>query len=349
LRNRFTNFFRLPRGAGLYGIIFLIFQFLKFASVKKIGSIALMVIAFSQGISAQSFAPYEQTIPGSSVKYKMVSIPGGNFTLGSPENEKGRKGDEGPQHTVTIAPFWMSEHEITYDEFLLFFNDETTSRNSDVDAVTRPTPQYIDLSWGMGKQGGFPVNSMSQRTAIMYCRWLYKKTGQFYRLPTEAEWEYACRAGTTSAYYFGNDEKELKDHAWFSGNSKNKYQKVMQKKPNAWGLYDMLGNVAEWTLDQYDEAYYATLSDGTNNPVNVPLSRYPRSVRGGGYLDKPEALRCANRSKSEPSWNKRDPQIPKSKWWLTDGMTVGFRIVRPEKSMTSEEIEAFYQKYLGEE
>lgn len=298
----------------------------------------------SWGQSAE-FAAYETTIPSSSVKFKMLPIPAGTFKQGSDASEKGRRPDEGPQHTINIAAFWMSEHEVTYDEFLLFFNDESTSRNSDVDAVTRPTPQYIDLSWGMGKQGGFPVNSMSQHTAMMYCRWLYKKTGQFYRLPSEAEWEYACRAGSTGVYYYGNDEKQLKDYAWFADNSKNKYQKVMQKKPNAWGLYDMIGNVAEWTLDQYDEKFYETITEGNANPVNVPVSRYPRAVRGGGYLDKAEGLRSAARAKSEASWNKRDPQIPKSKWWLTDGMSVGFRLVRPKEQPSAEEIEAFYAKY----
>lgn len=317
--------------------------------MKRTGFIALILPLYFS-ICAQpatDFTKYDQAIPSSSVKFTMIPIAGGSFKQGSTAGETGRKTDEGPQHTLLIAPFWMAEHEVTYDEFLLFFNDDNTSRNSEVDAVTRPTPQYIDLSWGMGKQGGFPVNSMSQHTALMYCRWLYKKTGQFYRLPSEAEWEYACRAGSQTSYYFGDDEKQLPQFAWFAGNSKNKYQKVMQKKPNAWGLYDMLGNVAEWTLDQYDSTYYASLTDGTTNPVNIPVSRYPRSVRGGGYLDKAAGLRCAARSRSESSWNKRDPQIPKSKWWLTDAMAVGFRVVRPQQQPAAEEIEAFYQKYLG--
>lgn len=293
------------------------------------------------------FEPYETTIPGTSVTFKMMPVPEGQFAMGSTDKEPGRKADEGPQKNVKLAAFWMGRYEVTYDEFLLFFNDENTSRNSEVDAVTRPTPQYIDLSWGMGKQGGFPVNSMSQRTALMYCRWLYKKTGVFYRLPTEAEWEYACRAGSNTAYYFGNDAKQLKDYAWFNVNSKNKYQKVGQKKPNAWGLYDMLGNVAEWTLDAYDEKYFANLADGAADPAPTSENVYPKTVRGGGYVDKPEALRCASRGKSDPSWNKRDPQIPKSKWWLTDAMSVGFRLVRPLKAPTAEEAEAFYSKYLG--
>jgi formylglycine-generating enzyme required for sulfatase activity len=303
------------------------------------------IVASAQ--QATNFAPYETTIPGSSIMFKMTPIAEGQFLMGSPAAEKGRLADEGPQKTIKVSAFWMGTHEVTYDEFLLFFNDESTSRNSEVDVVTRPTPQYIDLSWGMGKQGGFPVNSMSHRTALMYCRWLYKKTGMFYRLPTEAEWEYAARAGSTTAYYFGNDPKQLKDYAWLNVNSKNKYQKVGQKKPNAWGLYDILGNVAEWTLDQYDEKLLSTLADGTTDPSSVAEDVYPKTVRGGGYLDKPEALRSASRGKSDPSWNKRDPQIPKSKWWLTDGMSVGFRLVRPLKAPTAEEAEAFYKKYLG--
>ena len=307
--------------------------------------ISSFLIAKSQ--ATNEFGSYEEKIPGSTIKFKMAPIAAGSFKLGSPQTEKGRKTDEGPQQEVKLSAFWMGTHEVTYDEFLLFFDDENTSRNSEVDAVTRPTPQYIDLSWGMGKQGGFPVNSMSQYTAMMYCQWLYKKTGHFYRLPTEAEWEYACRAGTTTTYYFGNDAKQLKDYAWFADNSKDKYQKTGQKKPNAWGLYDMLGNVAEWVLDQYDEKYYNGLTKSVQDPSNPPATRYPKSVRGGGYMDKAVALRCASRSQSDPSWNKRDPQIPKSKWWLTDGMAVGFRVVRPLKQPSPEEIESFYKKYLS--
>ena len=126
----------------------------------------------------------------------------GSFLMGSSDDEKNREKDEGPQRTVTIAAFWMGAFEVTRDEFDVFYKDETTSENSEVDAVTRPSPQYVDLSWGMGKEGGYPVNSLSQYAALMYCRWLYNKTGVFYRLPTEAEWEYACRAGTTTRYLF---------------------------------------------------------------------------------------------------------------------------------------------------
>ncbi|RYG06408.1 MAG: formylglycine-generating enzyme family protein [Chitinophagaceae bacterium] len=304
-----------------------------------------------QSLSAQikptEFKPYEQFIQGTAVKFNLVPIPAGSFLMGSAPAEKGRKEDEGPQQKVSLAAFWMGTHEVTYDEFLTFFDDEKTSRNVDVDAVTRPTAQYIDLSWGMGKQGGFPVNSMSHHTAMMYCHWLYQKTGVFYRLPTEAEWEYACRAGSTTAYYFGDDASKLGDYAWFAANSKKKYQKVGQKKPNAWGLYDMLGNVSEWTLDQYTPEYYQQVAAKTTDPVIAPATKYSKSVRGGGYLDEAGTLRIANRNKSEPSWNKRDPQIPKSKWWLTDGMSVGFRVVSPLEQPTPAEAEAFYKQYIS--
>lgn len=311
------------------------------------GFLALIVFSIlAQSGNSQDFKTYSEKVPGTQFEIKMVPIPSGNFIMGSSNTDKNKRADETPQKSVTINAFWMGAYEITHDIFDAFFRDQATSVGSEADAVTRPTPQYIDLSWGMGKTGGFPVNSMSQDAALMFCRWLYKKTGVFYRLPSEAEWEYACRAGSTKIYPFGDDPKELGKYAWFKGNSKNKYQKVGQKQPNAWGLYDMLGNVSEWTLDQYDEKYFEKLKDGAVEPVTPPGSRYPRSVRGGSYLDGAENLRSASRQHSEAPWNKRDPQIPRSRWWLTDAMFVGFRIVRPVKQPTAEEANAFYDKYL---
>jgi formylglycine-generating enzyme required for sulfatase activity len=256
--------------------------------------------------------------------------------------------DEGPQRNVSISAFWMSAFEVTRDEFDIFYKDETTSANSAVDAVTRPSPQYVDLSWGMGKEGGYPVNSLSQYAALMYCRWLYNKTGIFYRLPTEAEWEYACRAGTSTRYYFGDDESQLDKYAWYENNSNNKFQKAGLKLPNAWGLYDMLGNVCEWTLDHYEEMYFENIPDKAVNPV-VPFnkSRYPKALRGGGFKDGATQLRCASRFKSDPVWNSRDPQIPKSKWWLTDAAAVGFRIVCPKEQLTVAQANEFFIQYLG--
>ena len=295
--------------------------------------------------SDSSLAPVTLTIPGSTLEYKMVAIPGGTFTMGSPATQKGRKADEGPSKSISISPFWMGAYEVTHDQFGIFFKDDGLSQGSKTDAVTRPTPQYIDLSWNMGKEGGFPVNSMSVDAALMFCRWLYNQTGVFYRLPTEAEWEYACRAGSKSTYFFGDDPSKLSEYAWFKTNANNKYQMVGQKKPNAWGLYDMLGNVSEWVVDQYDEKYFNTVD--AKDPLVPPSSRYPRSVRGGSYLSTATELRSAARAHSEPEWNRRDPQIPKSRWWLTDGMFVGFRIVRPVEQPSKEEAEKFYAQYLG--
>lgn len=295
-----------------------------------------------------AFKPYLQTIPGSAVQFKMVPIPGSTFAMGSPTQDKAAQPGEGPQHTVRISPFWMGAHEVTHDEFDLFFRDEGTSQNSKADAVTRPSPQYIDLSWGMGKEGGFPANSMQQLTAIMYCRWLYKKTGTFYRLPTEAEWEYAARAGAATIYPFGDDAKDLGVYAWHEGNSNGVYHKVEGLQPNAWGLYDMLGNVAEWTLDQYDEAYFTKLRDGATDPFTTPTSRHPRTVRGGSFQHDATFARPAARLSWDPEWNKRDPQIPKSRWWLTDAAFVGFRLVRPQKQPTPEEVETFFKTHIGQ-
>jgi formylglycine-generating enzyme required for sulfatase activity len=311
----------------------------------------LLVIFICHNIIAQptdtSFVAYEQTIPGTSVKFRMVPVKGGRFTMGSPASEKGRDADEGPQKTFSISPFWMGAFEVTHDEFDLFFKDASTSQNMNADAITRPSPQYVDLSWDMGREGGYPVNSMQQRTAIMYCRWLYKKTGVFYRLPTEAEWEYACRTGSLSKYFFGDDKKELEKYAWYKKNSGSVYHKAGQLQPNAFGLYDMLGNVAEWVLDQYDENYFTKMNDGQTDPVLEPVSRHPHLLKGGSYMDEAGELRCANRIKWLADWNRRDPQIPKSKWWLTDAPFAGFRLVRPLKQPSAEVIEKFFTLYLS--
>ncbi|GAC1451942.1 MAG: formylglycine-generating enzyme family protein [Chitinophagaceae bacterium] len=299
--------------------------------------------------AADSFKIYEQAIPGSTLHFKMMPVKGGHFVMGSNSKEKDRNTDEGPQKKIIISPFWMGAFEVSRDEFDVFYKDETTPQNSTVDAVTRPSQQYIDFSLGMGKEGGYPVNSLSQYAALMYCRWLYSKTGVFYRLPTEAEWEYACRAGSTTAYYFGDDASQLEKYAWYAVNSNNKFQKSGQKLPNAWGLYDMLGNVSEWTLDHYDEKALEKIPDNSTDPFAAVISaRYPKVLKGGGYGDEAASLRIANRIKSGPFWNQRDPQIPKSKWWLTEASSVGFRIIRPLKQPSAEEADAFFKKYLGQ-
>ena len=148
----------------------------------------------------------------------MVPIPGGEFVMGSPDTEAGRKPDEGPQHKVKISPFWMGRCEVTWNEYELFmYPDEERRTRATVptdaagdklaDAVTHPSKPYVEMSFGMGKDG-YPAISMTQHGANKYCQWLSAKTGHFYRLPTEAEWEYAARAGTTTAYFFGDDTEQ---------------------------------------------------------------------------------------------------------------------------------------------
>lgn len=310
--------------------------------------VALAVLPALARQSDTSFRKYEQSIPGSDVRFAMVPVPAGSFQMGSAAGQAGAEPDEQPQHKVELAAFWMGAYEVTYDEFSIFLNDISLSQNIVTDAVTRPSSPYIDMTLGMGKAGGFPANSMQQYGAIMYCKWLYTKTGIFFRLPTEAEWEYACRAGSTTVYPFGDNAGALGDYAWFSKNSDNKYHKVGQKKPNAWGLYDMLGNVGEWVLDQYQSDYYASLSGTAVQPLREPSTRHPRTVRGGSYRDDAQALRSADRLMSDLVWNRRDPQIPKSRWWNADAPFVGFRIVRPVKQPTAEEADTFFKTFLGQ-
>jgi formylglycine-generating enzyme required for sulfatase activity len=175
---------------------------------------------------------------------------------------------------------------------------------------------------------GFPAISMTQHAANKYAEWLSARTGEFYRLPTEAEWEYACRAGGAG------QPANLSEVAWTADNSKGNYALVATKKPNAWGLYDMLGNVMEWTLDQL-EPYKA--GDQVNPYVRGKLP-YPQAVRGGSWNDPPAAVTCTARVGSDASWKQQDPQLPKSIWYMTDAQWLGFRLVRPAKVPTADEM-----------
>jgi formylglycine-generating enzyme required for sulfatase activity len=257
----------------------------------------------------------------------MVAIPFGSF-------------EQGKTKKVQIPAFWMGKTEVTYDEYQLFFEEsrdpEPKPPKEGPDAVTRPSPPYIDFTLGMGKVGGFPANSMQQYGAIMYCKWLYAKTGVFYRLPTEIEWEYACKAGAEIP------AEKLSDYAWFQGNSNEKYHQVGQKKPNAWGLHDMLGNVSEWVLDHFE-------SDPTTRKDSpVFIDKYADAVvRGGNYQDPINLVRSTARMAADPIWNRRDPQVPKSIWWNADAPFVGFRIMRPAKQPSATEINSFFEKYLN--
>lgn len=303
-----------------------------------------IIICLQSWGQEQKFVGFQQQIEGTTLFFKMQAIPGGDFLMGSQTGNA----DEKPIHKVKIAPFWMSTTEVTWDVFEPFLykdfeiSKSTKAISAQIDAVTRPTKPYLDMTFGMGKQN-YPALAMTQYNAIQFCKWLYVRTGVFYRLPTEAEWEYACRAGSTSDFYFGNEEDKLSEYAWFKDNSGNKTQEVAQKKPNKWGLFDMHGNVAEWTYDQYiPEFYQKNAQTVSTNPLATPTKLYPLVIRGGAYDDKADALRSAARKGSEPAWKQIDPQIPKSNWWFPDAPFIGIRLVRPLAKPTQAEIDAYY-------
>ncbi len=291
----------------------------------------------------KDFKAYKETIPAdgeeAAVSFEMAPIPGGTFTMGSPANEPGRNKDEGPQHEVTLKPFWMGKTHVTWDEYDRFWRAHPGSKEEernpekkpkDPDAISRPTPPYADETFGHGREGQ-PVLCITHHAAMQYCTWLSKVTGKAYRLPTEAEWEYAARAGTKTAYFFGNDPAKLGDYAWYVSNSKDAAHPVGKLKPNPWGLYDVYGNVAQWCLDHYQADYYSTfpLDKATLQPVLMPTEyRFSHVARGGSWADKADQCRSASRRGSDPSWIKQDPQRPQSIWWLTDADFVGFRVVR---------------------
>ena len=307
----------------------------------------LVFFSFSFSYSQSEFVGYNQLILNKNYNLEMVPIKGGEFLMGSAIYEKNRLADEGPVRKVKIDSFWMAKYETTWNLYTLFMAreldnlqqpfSENNEVNIDVDGVSGATTPYVEMSFGMGTEG-YPAISMTQLAAKKFCQWLSAMTGNFYRLPTEAEWEYACRAESETPYYFGNDSNDLDKYGWYKNNSDNKYQKVGQKLPNKWGLHDMHGNVSEWTLDAYDTSFYSnSKNEIDNNPYNQPEKLYPRVVRGGSWKSSNYRLRSASRQASSKQWKKQDPQIPRSKWWHTDAQFVGFRIVRPFITPTADE------------
>jgi formylglycine-generating enzyme required for sulfatase activity len=299
--------------------------------------------------TAADMKAYTELLSGTDIKFDLVPIPGGEFLMGSPDSEEGRNEDEGPQHKVKVDPFWMATTETTWDMYDIWSfnldiqrrkveNLQATPLDPKADAVTRPTKPYTDMTFGMG-QRNFPAICMTQHAAKKFCEWLSAKTGHYYRLPTEAEWEYACRAGTKGPYSFGDDVSKLGEYAWFADNAGDKYKKVGLKKPNPWGLYDMHGNVSEWCLDKYEPEFYKKFGPGqvAENPLAIPSTEYPRSARGGSWMVGPEGCRSAVRVPSSLDWKQQDPQIPQSVWYMTDALHVGFRVIRPLKVPTAEE------------
>lgn len=285
------------------------------------------------------FEPYKKTLPGTAISYEMRAIPGGEFSMGT----AGRK-DEEPVRRVRVQPFWMMAHEVTWDEYRLFMFSkqagEVLGADGTIDAISRPTRPYVEMSFGMGITG-FPAISMTQHAANKYAEWLSARTGEFYRLPTEAEWEYACKAGGSG------EPSNLAEVAWYGDNSNGKYQKTGVKKANPFGLFDMLGNVMEWTLDQYGT--YPPATGVVDSPWVQATKPYPHAVRGGSWNDPAENCRCGARVPSDASWKQQDPQLPKSIWYLTDAQWLGFRLVRPVKVPSAAEMYKYWNNGVEKE
>lgn len=301
-----------------------------------------------------SFTAFEEKIPGTMLSFQMQAIPGGIFNMGSPENEPFRKEDESPVHKVTVSPFFMAEVEVTWDQYWAFYANtmsegrtppETVyanNSNPNVDAISGPTPPFgfPDQGWGGGNR---PAITMTHYAAETFCQWLSKKTGKKYRLPTEAEWEYAARGGTETPYFFAGSPKDFSDKGFwrkffdaktdsisqyviYSKNSKNKTQEPSAVKANPFGLKNMLGNTMEYCADKYATDAYTKAGSNASDPIAKEGEEYV--VRGGNYTSDASDVRCAARSftKNE-AWLKTDPQQPKSIWWYSDIRGIGFRVV----------------------
>jgi formylglycine-generating enzyme required for sulfatase activity len=239
--------------------------------------------------------PYRDSIPRTLVTFEMVPVPGGTVTLDTPQG----------QRPVSVAPFWIGKTEVTWDEYDVwaFRLDLAAGAASDsADAVARPSRPYGAPDRGFGHHG-YPALGMTYTAARAYCAWLSAKTGRRYGLPTDAQWTRALEAGLNSDTALTQERREAL--AWHAGNAANKSHPVATKQPDALGLHDLLGNVAEWV----------TVPGGS--PV----------VRGGSWADAAAHVGRSTRAAQTSAWNETDPQFPKSRWWLADAPFVGFRIV----------------------
>ena len=312
-------------------------------------------VVYEAATEVTAFENYIETVPGTTAAISMIAIPGGSFKMGSPESEAFHQADEAPQRNVEVSRFFMGELEVTWDQFWAFYGETMSegrtppmviyANNSreDVDAVSGPTPPFgfPDQGWGMGDR---PAITMTHYSAQTFCQWLSLKTGKKYRLPTEAEWEYAARGGTSGAYFFEGSPKKYSNEGFWNGlfgadtayinryavyvnNSKSRTEEPSLVQANPFGLKNMLGNVMEYCSDWYAEDAYSQLSDGAVDPKG-PEFGTEHVVRGGNYTSDAAELRCAARSHTQhDEWLRTDPQNPKSIWWYSDIKGIGFRVV----------------------
>jgi formylglycine-generating enzyme required for sulfatase activity len=260
---------------------------------------ALLLIAVAAGFSSaatelcavqtpRGLQPYRDSIPDALVLFDMVPVPGGRVTLDS-------------ARTVEVAPFWIGRTEVTWDLYDVFALGLDT-RTASAPPEARPSRPYGAPDYGFGHHK-YPVISVTRAAAEAFCAWLSAKTGKKYRLPTEAEWVHVARLAYGIAALSAD---QIDATAWHAGNSKDKTHEVASLKADALGLHDLLGNAAEWVVA--DDGKLVT--------------------RGGSFRSARAAVGPQARAVQDESWNERDPQIPKSRWWLSDGPFVGFRIVR---------------------
>lgn len=247
----------------------------------------LLTVILTAGVIFLSFADHLQAQQPkeitNSIGMKLVLIPKGTFMMGSPESEEGRGEDETQHQATNSHDYYLGVTEVTQGQY-----EKIMGKNPS--HFQKPVLRKSDCSM-------HPVEKVSWEDAVDFCKRLSelleeKKAGRVYRLPTEAEWEYACRAGSKMAYCFGNDSKSLGDYAWFNANSNAQTHPVGEKKPNAWGLYDMHGNVHEWFLDWYGEYSQDAVAD-PSGPSNVST----RACRGGAWNSNPFFCRSAYRRK----------------------------------------------------
>jgi formylglycine-generating enzyme required for sulfatase activity/uncharacterized caspase-like protein len=231
--------------------------------------------------SASKLVNYQETLAGG-IKLDMVTLPAGSFLMGSPDTDDMAYNYEKPQHQVKLKSFSIGKYPVTQQQY-----------------------EYVMQYYQIGKNlSNFnnnpknPVETVSWNDAQTFCEYLSRLTGKKYRLPTEAEWEYACRAGTQTRFYFGDDAAKLGDYGWYKDNSGSKTHPVGEKKPNDWGLYDMSGNVWEWCEDPYDDSYPNKPENIKNNGNTVWSSSDTslRVLRGGSWYDVPRDCRSAYRN-----------------------------------------------------
>jgi sulfatase modifying factor 1 len=234
-----------------------------------------------------------------SMGMEFILIPAGKFLMGSPGSEAGRAENEGPQREVQITkPFYMGKYEVKVSEFREFvkaaqFKTDAEANGGAYVPVKDKWQRKEGVTWmnpGFSQKDDHPVVCLAWSDAVEYCKWLAKKTGHAYRLPTEAEWEYACRAGSQQAYSFGPDGRELSKFGWYTENSGGKTRPVGQKKPNSWGLFDMHGNAREWCQD-----WFGKYAPGPAVDPSGPLRSSVRVLRGGSWSSPATDLRCAER------------------------------------------------------